>query len=149
MNACLWGENPKQYSFFLSNLCQSWVLPQMKQALLWAFGLLPPNPSFIWQLLPGPGNMPTGTFFFFFCTEHLWCISSNCQRVLWCNCSCTPWNTHPGNARPAVRCHICRSPATLPWETWSKGVCLALWGLTAKKRQSIVRCAAKKIQKPP
>lgn len=32
--------------------------------------ILPPNPSFVWQLLPGPGNMPMGVFlsfyFFFF-----------------------------------------------------------------------------------
>lgn len=44
-NECLsLGRKSKTIQFSLSNLCQSWVLPQMKQALLWAFGLAWPCP---------------------------------------------------------------------------------------------------------
>lgn len=56
---------------------------------------LPPNPSLIWQLLPGLRNMPPGTFFFWAPT-----FSFNCQRALWSNCSHTPRNIQPGKCQP-------------------------------------------------
>lgn len=107
MNASLRGEKSKTMQFSLSNLCQSWLLPQTKQALLWAFGLarpcpppaLPPNPSLTFDsFCQDRGNMPTGKFFFFFPPPPSDDFPFNCQDALWSNCSHTPSNTQSGNA---------------------------------------------------
>lgn len=138
----------KTMQFSLSNLCQSWALPQMKQALLWAFGLaravptpaLPPNPSLIWQLLPGLRNMPPGTFFWaptflliasvpYGATVHtLPATSSQVMPAAQCHISCWASNSPDYS----------NTPLTNTWE----GGCLGIWVVSGNKRQRIVGHAA-------
>lgn len=142
MNACLWGESPKQYSF----LCLIYVNHESFhkwnkrycERLVWPGHARADSPT--QSILPLTASAMTREhahrhflLIFFFLSTY---ISSNCQRVLWSNCSDAPWNIQPGKATPAARCHICWSPATSPWETRSKGVCVALGDLRGNKRQT-------------
>lgn len=136
----------KTMQFSLSNLCQSWVLPQMKRALLWAFGLaqavptpaLPPNPSLIWQLLPGLRNMPPGTFF--------WAPTFLLIASVPCVATVRTLPETSSQVMPAAHCHISSSPDFEQHTTHSHmrggGGCSGLWVASGNKRRGIVGHAA-------
>lgn len=146
MNACLWGENPKQYSFLCliyvnhesfhewnKRHCERLVLPGHADS---------PTQSILHLTASARirGNMPTGTFFFLFFLHRTYGIFLLIASV---SCGATVHalleNMQPGNAAPAARRRICWSPAASPWETW-RGirVCLALWGLTGKQKGKLL-----------
>lgn len=97
--------------FFLSNLCQSWVLPQMKQALLWAFGLAQPcPPQFSHPIHPlfltasaKTGEHAHGHFFFRATTFPL-------IARMPCGATVHTLPQTPSQVMPAAHRHICSSP---------------------------------------
>lgn len=95
---------------------------------------LPPNPSLIWQFLPGLGNMPPGTFFPRVPTFVL--IAS-------VPCGAT-FHTLPETSSqviPAAHRWISSGPdyCSTPHERWKEWGYLCLWLASQNKRRGIVR----------
>lgn len=131
--------------FSLSNLCQSWVLPQMKQALLWAFGLARPCPPRL--------SHPIHPLFDSFCQDRGTCPqalffswASTFLLIASVPCGATV-HTLPetsSQVMPAAHCHISSSPdySSIAHERWREGGCLGLWVVSGNKRRGIVGPAA-------
>lgn len=111
MNASLRGENPKQCSFLCliyvnhesfhkwnKRYCERLVLPSRAHRSS-------PTQSipYFWQLLPRPGNMPTGTFFFRATTFPL-------IARMPCGATVHTLPQTPSQVMPAAHRHICSSP---------------------------------------
>lgn len=150
-----------QYS--LSNLCQSWVLPQMKQALLWAFGLAWPCPP--WLSHPIHPLVDSFCQDWGTCPQALFFLSTyfsfNCHYALWSNCSHTRETS--SQVMPVAHCHISSSPdysnppLTSTWEGEREGVrayhlfqetkSQELWGTLLSKNFLSVEVPKKKATK--
>lgn len=98
---------------------------------------LPPNPSLIWQLLPGPGNMPPGTFF-------SWAPTFLLIASVPCGATVHTLPETSSQVMPAAHCHISSSPdySSIAHERWREGGCLGLWVVSGNKRRGIVGPAA-------
>lgn len=148
MNACPRGENPKQYSFLCliyvnhesfhkwnKRYCERLLLPGHARADS-------PTQSILQLTLSARTREHAHRHFFFFFLHST--ISSNCQRVLWSNCSRTPWNVQPGDAMAAAHCHICNI-------TMADVRQRSVFGSVRpyrKQKANFVSCAAQKNENP-
>lgn len=82
---------------------------------------LPPNPSLLWQLLPGPRNMPPGAFFF-------WAPTFLLIASVPCGATVRTLPETSSQVMPAAHCHISSSPdySSTAHERWREGGCLGL-----------------------
>lgn len=105
--------------------------------------ILPPNPSFLWQLLPGPGNMPTGPFLIYF----FFCIAPTFLLIASVSCGATVHALLKTSSQVKLRqLHTVTSAGVQrhPHGRWEAKECVWLWETLQETKGKLLRAVQKK-----